>query len=235
MLISIKQRHQNRRTTQRLKYFETVQEQPRRASCCCENCGKLTQFQQIYKNSPLVVQQHQLNNDQKSLLFKSKCYKKMISTSFHISNKISIQIKKRRHSCTCKECGQETLFQMTSCSKIPARQPMKSAHFKSFIIKKSLGKVFQEFQGAKKSNPLLTSRSHKDILTKSPLLTNRVKAGSCLLAIQNSDSFKYQNKVNKQLMEQKRCKIINSQEKVKIFINKHENKNPKIRLKTLIN
>ncbi|CAD8097217.1 unnamed protein product [Paramecium primaurelia] len=236
MLIIINKRNQNRKTTQKLKYLDSVQEQPRRASCCCDNCGKLTHFQQIYQNSPLVVQQHYVQKQQQSLLIECKPLKKMISTSFHLSNKNTTPIKKRRHSCKCQECGQETLFQKNTCYKIPLRQPIKSPHFKTFIIKKSLGKVFQEFSDVKKTYPL-TSRSHKDVLIKSPILVNRLKTGSCLLPLQNSQSFKYQVKANKQLVELKRFKNGNSSEKFKYQVNKHEHIIPTttIRLKTIFN
>ncbi|CAK83870.1 unnamed protein product (macronuclear) [Paramecium tetraurelia] len=235
MLIINNKRNQNRRTTQKLKYLDSVQEQPRRASCCCDNCGKLTHFQQIYQNSPLVVQQHQVEKQKLSQLIQCKPLKKMISTSFHLSNKNTDSIKKRRHSCKCEECGSETLFQKTSCHQIPLRQPIKSAQFKSFIIKKSLGKAFQEFSDVKKSHPL-TSRSHKDIIIKSPLLVNRLKTGSCLLPVQNSHGFKKQVKANKQMVELKGFKNGNSSEKFKLLVDKHEHIfHTTIRLKTIFN
>ncbi|CAK60947.1 unnamed protein product (macronuclear) [Paramecium tetraurelia] len=168
MLIIKQQRNLLRKTTLKQSFIPSSPYTQRRASCYCDQCGKLTRLQSLFLNTPLTVQQHlksaQLTSQQLTQI------KKQISTSFHLPNAYKMDTGKkikRRKSCNCNLCGNQTNFQQTTNYKIPQRQALHQDSFRNFIVKKQLGRVFKEISDHNLiEQSAITSRSKRDTKLK---------------------------------------------------------------------
>ncbi|CAD8082264.1 unnamed protein product [Paramecium primaurelia] len=164
MLIIKQQRNLLRKTTLKQQFIPSSPYTQRRASCYCDQCGKLTHIQSLFFNTPLTVQQH-LKSDQSTSL-KLTQIRKQISTSFHLYNPQKMEMQKRikrRKSCNCNICGNQTTFHQTTNYKIPKRQTIHQDSYRNFIIKKQLGRVFKEISDHNLiEQSTITSRSNRD-------------------------------------------------------------------------
>ncbi|CAK60948.1 unnamed protein product (macronuclear) [Paramecium tetraurelia] len=116
----------------------------RRRSCYCDNCGKLSQFQQIHQNNGWVPLQIQIDESKKELELqktqtdeKQQISKNSRTMSTSISQTPSFyknqDQRPRRNSCTCSECGPMSQFQIKH-KDVPFKKQKKSR--KLFVIKR---------------------------------------------------------------------------------------------------
>ncbi|CAD8083492.1 unnamed protein product [Paramecium primaurelia] len=116
----------------------------RRRSCYCDNCGRLSQFQQIHQNNEWVPLQIQIDESKKELVQQKIQYdeKQQISKNSRTMSTSLSQApsfykqqdqKPRRNSCNCSECGSMSQFQIEH-KDIPYNKKKKSQ--KIFVIKK---------------------------------------------------------------------------------------------------
>ncbi|CAD8202901.1 unnamed protein product [Paramecium octaurelia] len=116
----------------------------RRRSCYCDNCGRLSQFQQIHQSNewvPLQIQneeskkellQQKIQNDEKQQISKNS---RTMSTSMSQAPSFykNSDRKPRRNSCNCSECGPMSEYQIKH-KDVPYIKMKKSK--KLFVIKR---------------------------------------------------------------------------------------------------
>ncbi|CAD8115833.1 unnamed protein product [Paramecium sonneborni] len=116
----------------------------RRHSCYCDQCGKLSQFQQIHQNNEWVPQHIQINESKKEIqqqMIQTDENQQISKNSRTMSTSISIAPslyknqpqKPRRNSCNCSECGPMSQFQIEH-KDVPFQKKKKAS--KLFIIKR---------------------------------------------------------------------------------------------------